>query len=60
MFAKAFAAKINILLETTKPWQPKWEMKESAFRKFSVGEFIAKTTYDYYQKVIDGFVKEKA
>jgi alpha-maltose-1-phosphate synthase len=23
-------------------------------------ESIAKTTYDYYQKVLDGFVKEKA
>jgi glycosyltransferase involved in cell wall biosynthesis len=33
--------------------------RERVLKIFS-WESISKTTYDYYQKVIDGFVKEKA
>ncbi|TDD97381.1 glycogen synthase [Flavobacterium cellulosilyticum] len=59
-FQKAFAAKINILLDdealATKMGK---SGRERVLRIFS-WESIAKTTFDYYQKVIDEFVKEKA
>ena len=59
-FQKALAAKINILLDDeTLANQMGKAGRERVLRIFS-WKSIAKTTYDYYQNVIDGFVKEKA
>lgn len=60
VFQKAFAAKINILLEDeTLASQMGKAGRLRVLKQFS-WESIAKTTFDYYQKVIDGFEKEKA
>ena len=59
-FQKAFAAKINILLEDENlATQMGKAGRVRVLKQFS-WESIAKTTFDYYQKVIDGFEKEKA
>jgi alpha-maltose-1-phosphate synthase len=59
-FQKEFASKINILLnnETLANAMGKAGRKR-VLEKFS-WESIAKTTYDYYQEVINRFEKEKA
>jgi glycosyltransferase involved in cell wall biosynthesis len=59
-FQKAFAAKINILLEDEALATQMGKSGRKRVLKIFSWESIAKTTFDYYQKVIDGFVKEKA
>ncbi|HQE34818.1 glycogen synthase [Flavobacterium alvei] len=59
-FQKAFAAKINILLDDEALATQMGKAGRERVLKIFSWESIAKTTYDYYQKVIDGFVKEKA
>jgi alpha-maltose-1-phosphate synthase len=59
-FQKAFAAKINILLEDEALATQMGKSGRERVLKIFSWESIAKTTYDYYQKVIDGFAKEKA
>lgn len=59
-FQKAFAAKINILLEDEALATQMGKAGRERVLKIFSWESIAKTTYDYYQKVIDGFVKERA
>ena len=59
-FQKAFAAKINILLEDEALATQMGKAGRERVLKIFSWESIAKTTYDYYQKVIDGFVREKA
>jgi len=59
-FQKDFAAKINLLLEDeTLATKMGKAGRERVLQLFS-WESIAKTTFDYYKEVIDGFVKEKA
>ncbi len=59
-FQKDFAAKINLLLsDENLAIQMGKAGRERVLQLFS-WESIAKTTFNYYQKVIDGFVKEKA
>lgn len=59
-FQKALAAKINILLDDEAlATQMGKAGRERVLSIFS-WESIAKTTFDYYQNVIDGFEKEKA
>jgi alpha-maltose-1-phosphate synthase len=59
-FQKALAAKINVLLDDeTLATQMGKAGRERVLQIFS-WESIAKTTFEYYQKVIDGFVKETA
>lgn len=59
-FQKAFAAKINILLDDEVLAIRMGKAGRKRVLKIFSWESIAKTAYDYYQKVIDGFVKEKA
>lgn len=59
-FQKAFAAKINILLDDEALATRMGKAGRERVLKIFSWESIAKTTFDYYQKVIDGFVKEKA
>jgi glycosyltransferase involved in cell wall biosynthesis len=59
-FQKAFANKINVLLEDEALATQMGRAGRERVLKIFSWESIAKTTYDYYQKVIDGFVKEKA
>jgi len=59
-FQKAFAAKINILLDDEALATRIGKSGRERVLKIFSWESIAKTTFDYYQKVIDGFVKEKA
>ena len=59
-FQKAFATKINILLDDEALATRMGKTGRERVLKIFSWESIAKTTYDYYQKVIDGFVKEKA
>lgn len=59
-FQKAFAAKINILLEDEALATQMGKAGRERVLKIFSWESIAKTTFDYYQKVIDRFVKEKA
>lgn len=59
-FQKAFAAKINILLDDEALATRMGKSGRERVLKIFSWESIAKTTFDYYQKVIDGFVKEKA
>lgn len=59
-FQKAFAAKVNILLEDEALATQMGKAGRERVLKIFSWESIAKTTFDYYQKVIDGFVKEKA
>lgn len=59
-FQKQFAAKINILLENeTLAIQMGKAGRKRVLEKFS-WESIAKTTFNYYQEVINRFEKEKA
>lgn len=59
-FQKAFATKINILLDDEALATKMGKTGRGRVLQLFSWESIAKTTYDYYQKVIDGFVKEKA
>jgi glycosyltransferase involved in cell wall biosynthesis len=59
-FQKAFAAKINILLDDEALANQMGKAGRERVLKIFSWESIAKTTFEYYQKVIDGFVKEKA
>ncbi len=59
-FQKAFAAKINVLLDDEALANRMGKSGRERVLKIFSWESIAKTTFDYYQKVIDGFVKEKA
>lgn len=59
-FQKAFAEKINLLLTNENLATQMGKAGRERVLKIFSWESIAKTTYDYYQKVIDGFVKEKA
>jgi glycogen synthase len=59
-FQKDFASKVNLLLDdATLATKMGKSGRERVLKIFS-WESIAKTTFDYYQKVIDGFVPEKA
>lgn len=59
-FQKDFAAKINQLLDDESLATRMGKAgRERVLQLFS-WESIAKTTFDYYKEVIDGFVKEKA
>lgn len=59
-FQKQFAAKINVLLENeTLAIQMGKAGRKRVLEKFS-WESIAKTTFNYYQEVINRFEKEKA
>lgn len=58
-FQKAFAAKINLLLDDEKvATQMGKAGRKQVLEKFS-WESIAKTTYNYYEEVISKFEKEK-
>ena len=59
-FQKSFAAKINMLLDDETLANTMGKAGRVRVLKQFSWESIAKTTFDYYQKVIDGFVKEKA
>ena len=59
-FQKAFAAKINILLDDEALATQMGKAGRKRVLDIFSWESIAKTTFDSYQKVIDGFVKEKA
>ena len=59
-FQKDFAAKINLLLDDEDLASRMGKAGRVRVLDIFSWESIAKTTYDYYQKVIDGFVKEKA
>jgi glycosyltransferase involved in cell wall biosynthesis len=60
IFQKAFAEKINLLLDNEV--LAKQLGKAGRVRVLNIFSWksIATTTFDYYQKVIDSFVKEKA
>jgi glycogen synthase len=59
-FQKDFASKVNLLLDdATLATKMGKSGRERVLKIFS-WESIAKTTFDYYQKVIDGFIPEKA
>lgn len=59
-FQKAFAAKINVLLEDEALAAKMGKSgRERVLKQFS-WESIAKTTFNYYQEVIAGFEKEHA
>ncbi|WP_395050137.1 glycogen synthase [Flavobacterium sp.] len=60
LFQKAFAAKINILLDDEALATRMGKAGRERVLKIFSWESIAKTTFDYYQTVINGFVKEKA
>jgi alpha-maltose-1-phosphate synthase len=59
-FQKAFAAKVNLLLDNEALANQMGKAGRDRVLKIFSWESIAKTTYDYYQEIIDGFVKEKA
>ena len=59
-FQKAFADKINMLLDDEALATRMGKAGRERVLELFSWESIAKTTFDYYQKVIDGFVKEKA
>ncbi|HEY6142550.1 MAG TPA: glycogen synthase [Flavobacterium sp.] len=59
-FQKAFAAKVNILLEDEALAIRMGKAGRERVLKIFSWESIAKTTFEYYQKVIADFVKEKA
>lgn len=59
-FQKAFAAKVNVLLDDEELATKMGKAGRERVLEIFSWESIAKTTFDYYQKVIDGFVKEKA
>ena len=56
----SLATKINILLDDKALATQMGKAGRVRVLKIFSWESIAKTTYDYYQKVIDGFVREKA
>ena len=59
-FQKAFATKINLLLDDEALATQMGKAGRVRVLKIFSWESIAKTTFEYYQNVIDGFVKEKA
>lgn len=59
-FQKAFAAKINLLLNDEALATQMGKAGRARVLQLFSWESIAKTTFEYYQKVIDGFVTEKA
>ena len=59
-FQKALAAKINILLDDEGLANQMGKAGRERVLSIFSWESIAKTTFDYYQNVIDGFEKEKA
>ncbi|WP_291103271.1 MULTISPECIES: glycogen synthase [unclassified Flavobacterium] len=59
-FQKDFATKINVLLDDEALAIRMGKAGRARVLQLFSWESIAKTTFDYYQKVIDGFVKEKA
>jgi glycosyltransferase involved in cell wall biosynthesis len=59
-FQKAFATKINILLDNEALATQMGKAGRVRVLKIFSWKSIAKTTFEYYQKVIDSFVKEKA
>lgn len=59
-FQKDFASKINLLLDDEALATRMGKAGRVRVLDIFSWESIAKTTYNYYQKVIDGFVKEKA
>lgn len=59
-FQKALAAKINILLDDEALANQMGKAGRERVLSIFSWESIAKTTFNYYQNVIDGFVKEKA
>lgn len=59
-FQKALAAKINIFLDDEALANQMGKAGRERVLNIFSWESIAKTTFNYYQNVIDGFVKEKA
>ena len=59
-FQKAFATKINLLLDDEALATQMGKAGRVRVLKIFSWKSIAQTTFEYYQKVIDGFVKEKA
>ena len=59
-FQKDFASKINLLLDDETLATRMGKAGRVRVLDIFSWESIAKTTFNYYQKVIDGFVKEKA
>ncbi len=59
-FQKALAAKINLLLDDEALANQMGKAGRDRVLSIFSWESIAKTTFDYYQNVIDGFEKEKA
>lgn len=59
-FQKSFAEKVNLLLEDEVLATQMGKAGRERVLKIFSWESIAKTTFDYYQKVIDRFEKEKA
>ena len=59
-FQKTFAEKVNVLLEDEVLAAKMGKAGRERVLKIFSWESIAKTTFDYYQKVIGEFVKEKA
>ncbi|MCF8321949.1 MAG: glycogen synthase [Flavobacterium sp.] len=59
-FQKALADKINVLLDDETLATKMGKAGRARVLQIFSWESIAKTTFDYYQKVIDGFVKETA
>ena len=59
-FQKALADKINRLLDDKALATHMGKAGRARVLQIFSWKSIAKTTFDYYQKVIDGFVKEKA
>ncbi|MFM9825314.1 glycogen synthase [Flavobacterium sp.] len=59
-FQKALAAKINMLLDDEALANRMGKSGRERVLSIFSWESIAKTTFNYYQNVIDGFVKEKA
>jgi starch synthase len=59
-FQKALAAKINLLLDNEALANQMGKAGRDRVLSIFSWKSIAKTTFNYYQKVIDGFEKEKA
>lgn len=59
-FQKALATKINILLDDEALAKQMGKAGRERVLNIFSWESIAKTTFNYYQNVIDGFVQEKA
>jgi glycogen synthase len=59
-FQKALADKINLLLDDEALATKMGKAGRARVLQIFSWESIAKTTFEYYQKVIDGFVKETA